>query len=51
MGKTVLVNGHQINVYIEGDGPETIVVLSGSGIASPILILKKYRNPYRNGIR
>ena len=37
MGKQVLVNGHQMNVYVEGDGPETIVVLSGAGIASPIL--------------
>ena len=41
MGKTVLANGHQINVYVEGDGPETIVVLSGSGIASPILDFKE----------
>ena len=40
MGKTVLVNGHQMNVYVEGDGPETIVVLSGAGIASPILDFK-----------
>lgn len=39
-GKTVLVNGHKINVYVEGDGPETIVVLSGAGIASPILDFK-----------
>ena len=37
MGQQVLVDGHQINVYVEGDGPETIVVLSGAGIASPIL--------------
>ena len=37
MGQQVLVNGHQINVYVEGDGPETIVVLSGASIASPIL--------------
>ena len=37
MGQQVLVNGHQMNVYVEGDGPETIVVLSGAGIASPIL--------------
>ena len=37
MGKQVLVNGHQMNVYVKGDGPETIVVLSGAGIASPIL--------------
>ena len=37
MGQQVLVYGHQINVYVEGNGPETIVVLSGAGIASPIL--------------
>lgn len=40
MGQQVLVNGHQINVYVEGDGLETIVVLSGAGIASPILDFK-----------
>ena len=40
MGQTVLVNGHQMNVYVEGDAPETIVVLSGAGIASPILDFK-----------
>ena len=40
MGQTVLVNGHYMNVYVEGDGPETIVVLSGAGIASPILDFK-----------
>lgn len=40
MGQRVFVNGHQMNVYVEGDGPETIVVLSGAGIASPILDFK-----------
>ena len=40
MGQQVLVYGHQINVYVEGDGPETIVILSGAGIASPILDFK-----------
>ncbi|WP_081215173.1 alpha/beta fold hydrolase, partial [Streptococcus oralis] len=40
MGQQVIVNGHQINIYVEGDGPETIVVLSGAGIASPILDFK-----------
>ena len=40
IGQTVLVNGHQMNVYVEGDGPETIVFLSGAGIASPILDFK-----------
>ena len=41
IGQQVLVNGHQINVYVEGDDPETIVVLSGAGIASPILDFKE----------
>ena len=40
VGQQVLVNGHQMNVYVEGEGPETIVFLSGAGIASPILDFK-----------
>lgn len=40
VGQQVLVNGHQMNVYVAGDGPETIVFLSGAGIASPILDFK-----------
>ena len=40
IGKQVTVNGHQMNVSITGEGPETIVLLSGAGIASPILDFK-----------
>ena len=40
VGQQVLDNGHQMNVYVEGDGPETIVFLPGAGIASPILDFK-----------
>ena len=40
IGKEVTVNGHQMNVYIKGEGSETIVFLSGAGIASPILDFK-----------
>lgn len=40
VGQQVLVNGHQMNVYVQGEGPETIVVISGAGIASPILDFK-----------
>ena len=40
MGKAVLVNGHQMNVYVQGEGSQTIVFLSGAGIASPILDFK-----------
>ena len=48
MGQTVLVNGHKMNVYVEGDGPETIVFLSGAGIASPILDFKNVSDALSN---
>ena len=40
IGKEVTVNGHQMNVSVKGEGPQTIVFLSGAGIASPILDFK-----------
>ncbi len=30
IGKKVVINGHQMNVSITGEGPETIVSLSGA---------------------
>jgi len=48
VGQTVLVNGHQMNVYVEGEGPETIVFLSGAGIASPILDFKNVSDSLSN---
>lgn len=45
IGKEVTVNGHQMNVYIKGEGSETIVFLSGAGIASPILDFKNLLDP------
>ena len=40
IGKQVTVNGHRMNVSVKGEGPKTIVFLSGAGIASPILDFK-----------
>ena len=40
IGKQVTVNGHRMNVSVKGEGPQTIVFLSGAGIASPILDFK-----------
>lgn len=40
IGKQVTVNEHRMNVSVKGEGPETIVFLSGAGIASPILDFK-----------
>ena len=40
IGKQVTVNGHRMNVSVKGEGSETIVFLSGAGIASPILDFK-----------
>ena len=40
IGKQVTVNGHRMNISVKGEGSETIVFLSGAGIASPILDFK-----------
>ena len=45
IGKKVVVNGHQMNVSVKGEGPQTIVFLSGAGIASPILDFKNLSDP------
>ncbi|MBQ9143243.1 MAG: alpha/beta hydrolase [Lachnospiraceae bacterium] len=37
LGELVEVNGHQMSVYVEGDGDKTIVFMSGGGTCSPIL--------------
>ncbi|MGW9156016.1 MULTISPECIES: alpha/beta hydrolase [unclassified Microbacterium] len=36
-GETVSVDGHDMNVAISGDGPETIVLLPGFGTPSPVI--------------
>ena len=45
IGKQVTVNGHRMNVSVKGEGPQTIVFLSGAGIASPILDFKNLSDP------
>ena len=40
MGQMVSVNGHDMNVFVKGNGPQTLVFLSGAGTASPILDFK-----------
>ena len=40
MGQMVSVNGHDMSVFVKGDGPQTLVFLSGAGTASPILDFK-----------
>ena len=45
IGKEVTVNGHRMNVSVKGEGSETIVFLSGAGIASPILDFKNLSDP------
>ncbi|MFF5995707.1 alpha/beta hydrolase [Lysinibacillus sp. KU-BSD001] len=39
-GQLVEVNGHQMHVYIEGKGEETLVFMSGGGTSSPALDFK-----------
>lgn len=45
IGKQVTVNGHRMNVSVKGEAPQTIVFLSGAGIASPILDFKNLSDP------
>ena len=39
-GQMVAVNGHKMSVFVKGNGPQTLVFLSGAGTASPILDFK-----------
>ncbi|WP_285395828.1 alpha/beta hydrolase [Lysinibacillus sp. fls2-241-R2A-57] len=39
-GKMVEVSGQQMHVYIEGNGEETLVFMSGGGTSSPVLDFK-----------
>lgn len=40
MGQMVSVNGHDMSVFVKGNGPQTLVFLSGAGTASSILDFK-----------
>ena len=40
IGQMVSVNGHDMSVFMKGNGPQTLVFLSGAGTASPILDFK-----------
>lgn len=40
MGQMVSVNGHDMSIFVKGEGPQTLVFLSGAGTASPILDFK-----------
>ena len=40
MGQMVSVNGYDMSVFVKGNGPQTLVFLSGAGTASPILDFK-----------
>lgn len=40
IGQQVDVNGHKMNVYIEGQGDKTLVFMAGAGTSSPVLDFK-----------
>ena len=40
LGEIVEVNGHFVHVYVEGQGEETLVFMSGGGTSSPVLDFK-----------
>lgn len=51
IGRMVAVNGHKMSVYVKGNGPQTLVFLSGAGTASPILDFKDVYNGLSNKYR
>ena len=44
IGQMVSVDGHEMSVFVKGQGPKTLVFLSGAGTASPILDFKELYN-------
>ena len=40
MGQMVSVNGHEMSIFVKGEGAQTLVFLSGASTASPILDFK-----------
>jgi len=40
IGRYVEVDGHKMNIYTEGKGKHTLIFLSGSGTAAPVLDFK-----------
>ena len=40
IGQYVEVDGHKMNIYIEGEGKHTLLFLSGAGTAAPVLDFK-----------
>ena len=40
IGQYVEVDGHKMNIYTEGKGEHTLLFLSGSGTAAPVLDFK-----------
>ena len=40
MGQMVSVNGHDMSIFVKGEGAQILVFLSGAGTASPILDFK-----------
>lgn len=50
-GEMVKVNGHQMHVYKEGEGKETLVFMSGGGTSSPVLDFKSLYSLLSNDYR
>ena len=51
LGELVEVNGHQMSVYVDGNGDKTIVFMSGGGTCSPILDFKSLYTTLLDGYK
>src|SRR5690625_3745746 len=50
-GQLVEINSHQMHVYTEGNGEETLVFMSGGGTSSPVLDFKSLYSLLSNDYR
>ena len=51
IGQLVEVDGHKMNIYIEGEGDHTLVFMPGSGTTSPIYDFKDFTDSLKDDYR
>ena len=51
VGRFVEVDGHKMNVYVEGEGEHTLVFMSGSGTTSPIYDFRDFTDRLKDDYR
>jgi len=51
IGQLVEVDGHNMSVYVSGEGEHTLVFMAGSGVSSPIMTYKSFAERFDEDYR